>query len=265
MKAIFVQKKHILGNKEHNLDIVLNTASNTDTELLIFPEMFLTGYTLGDKIWELAEVIPGPSSEKISKVSVEKDVTIVCGMPEKELPGYGRLFNSALVTTPDGGINSYRKIHLPNFGPFQDKRYFESGGLPELIDTPVGKIGLIICYDIFFPELSKYYAMNGADMIICISASPSTTRVFFEKVMFARAIENTCYLLYSNLIGREEQMMFWGGAAAVSPKGTIITKVPYFEESLQAVEMHNELDIAKSRRGRPALDDTTEMFQKSHF
>ncbi len=261
MKATLVQKKHIPGDKEHNLDIISQAASSVDTDLLIFPEMFLTGYSLGDGLFEMAETIPGPSSDLISRLSVENDTTIICGMPEKESPGKGRVFNSALVTTPEGDIHSYRKIHLPNFGPFQDKRYFEAGGQPSLISTPAGDLGVIICYDIFFPELSKYYAMNGADIIVCISASPSTTRVFFERVMYARAIENTCFLLYSNMLGREEQMMFWGGATAISPKGIEMAKAPYFRESILDVELHTDAEVEKARRGRPALDDTTDLFR----
>ncbi len=260
MKATLAQKKHVLGQKDKNLKIISDVASSSNTDLLVFPEMFLTGYTLGDKVFELAETIPGPSSQAISDLAVENDVTIVCGMPEKDIPGKGRVFNSALVATPDGRSHSYRKIHLPNFGPFQDKRYFESGDLPELIDTPFGKLGLMICYDIFFPELSKHYAKAGADILICISASPSTTRIFFEKVMFARAIENTCHLLYSNLLGREEQMMFWGGAAFISPKGNLMDKAPYFDESMTTLELDIESDLQKARRGRPALDDTSELF-----
>ncbi len=256
IKAAFVQRKHTLGDKEENLGIIRETVRDTDADLLIYPEMFLTGYNLGDDISELAETIPGPSSDIISDLSVEENVTIICGMPEKELPGRGRLFNSALIATPDGEVNSYRKMHLPNFGPFRDKRYFEAGGLPELVDTPFGKLGVVICYDLFFPELTKYYALNGAEVLACISASPSTTRVFFEKVMFARAVETTCHLLYSNLVGREEQLMFWGGATAISPKGMELAKAPYFEEDILTVELDIMSDIMKARRGRPALDDT---------
>ncbi len=258
MKVALVQRKHTLGDKDKNLEIIKETVRNTDADLIVYPEMFLTGYMLGDKIWELAESIPGPSSDILSQLSVENEVSIVCGMPEIQVPGKGRLYNSALVTTPDGNLDVYRKIHLPNFGPFQDKRYFQKGEDPELINTPFGKLGIVICYDIFFPELTKYYALSGAEFILCISASPSTTRFFFEKVMVGRAIECTCYLLYSNLLGREEQMMFWGGATAISPIGTQIAKAPYFEEDVLTFELEPMSDILKARRGRPALDDTRE-------
>ncbi len=256
MKTVLVQRKHVLGDKQKNLEIIQGSVEKYDADLMIFPEMFLTGYTLGDRVWSEAEKVPGPSSSKISSLSKETDTTIICGMPEIGDHMNGRLYNSALVTTPDGSIDTYRKRFLPNFGPFQDKRYYHSGGVPDTFDTPFGRLGVVICYDLFFPELTKSYALKGADVIACISASPSTTRVFFERVMTARAIETTCLFFYVNLLGREDQMMFWGGNEAISPKGERLAKGPYFEESVVVVDVDLAGEIQRARRGRPAISDS---------
>ena len=255
MKVTLAQKKHRIGDKEYNLKTVEETAASTDSGLLVFPEMFLTGYMLGDRYWNLAEEIPGPSSLRISDAARENDTTIICGMPERPTPDIGRLYNSALVATPDGKLGSYRKTYLANFGPFDDMRYFKPEPELPLFDTPVGRFGMVICYDVFFPELTKYYAMNGADMIVCISASPSVTREFFEGVLNARAIETTSYMIYANMLGREEQLTFWGGDAVISPRGRTLAKGPYFQEALVEHELDLEV-LRKARTGRPVLSDT---------
>lgn len=254
MKLTVAQKKHSLGDKQHNLDIIKNTAESTKSDLLIFPEMFLTGYSLRDRLWDEAEEIPGPSSSKISKLAVENNMNIVCGMPEK-VKNKGRSYNSALLASSDGEIHVYRKSYLANFGPFEEMRYFKPENNIEVFETPIGKIGVVICYDLFFPELTKSYALQGSEIIVCISASPSTSRKFFEKVLPARAIETTNFIIYSNLVGREDDMMFWGGDEVISPKGFTISKGNYYEEDLLNVKINKD-SLQNSRRGRPVLSDT---------
>ncbi len=254
MKVTLTQKKHKIGEKENNLKVVQKTAEEEETDLLIFPEMFLTGYCLRDSLWYESENIPGASSKEISRTAVENDMNIIWGMPEK-VKNDGRLRNTALLATSEGDLHRYRKTYLPNFGPFQDKRYFHGDDEVPVFETSVGKIGMLICYDIFFPELTKTMARKGVDIIVVISASPSTTRKYFEKVIPTRAIETTSYLFYSNLVAREENMYFWGGATAISPKGEIIGKGKYFEEDMvrSVIELES---LADARRNRPVLNDT---------
>lgn len=254
MRASLVQKKHALGHKERNLDIVEEAAEKKDTDLLVFPELFLTGYTLRDKLWYDAERIPGPSSKEISDLAVENDMNIICGMPEKTGDD-ARLRNTALLATSEGEIHTYHKTYAVNFGPFEEKRYFKGDdGLP-IFDTPIGRIGIVICYGLFFPEITKSYSQRDVDMIVAISGSPSVTREYFEKVVPARAIETTSFLLFSNLLGREEDMFFWGGAEAVSPKGRSLGKAKYFEEDRLDVEIDID-ELIKARKGRPVISDT---------
>lgn len=254
MQVSLVQKEHALGDKEKNLEILESSAEKEDTDLLIFPELFLTGYKLRDKLWYEAEKIPGPSSEKISDIAVDSDMNIICGMPEKTSDD-ARLRNTALLATQDGDIFTYRKTYAVNFGPFEEKRYFKGDDDLPIFDTPIGRIGIAICYDIFFPEITKAYSQQDVDMIVVISGSPSVTREYFEKVIPARAIETTSFLFFSNLLGREEDMFFWGGAEAFSPTGRSLDKAEFFEEDRLDVEIDLS-ELKKARKGRPVISDT---------
>ncbi|MCK4758344.1 MAG: carbon-nitrogen hydrolase family protein, partial [Thermoplasmata archaeon] len=198
----------------------------------------------------------GPSVKAISDMARENGRAIIVGMPERDMEKQGILYNSAMIALPDGSTSMTRKTHLVNFGPFEEETYFASGGpVFPIFKTPVGKVAIIICFDIFFPELTKYYALKGADMVVCISASPSATREFFEKMMVARAIENTIFFAYSNLVGTENNMVFWGGGALIGPKGGVLAKGPLFEEDIIEVEVDlSELDIA--RQFRPTIKGT---------
>jgi len=123
------------------------------------------------------------------------------------------------------------------------------------------KFGIIICYDIFFPELSKTYALRGADLVIDISAGPTTSRPFFEIMIPARAVESTIFFAYSNLIGPEKNMTFFGGNEIVDGRGNKLAKGKYIEEDDITAEIDpKELEFVRSQR--PTLRDSRiELFQ----
>lgn len=256
MKVTFGQKKHVLGDKEKNLNTIKETVKKERerTDLLVFPELFLSGYKLRDRLWYEAEEIPGPASEEISRTAVENDMSIICGMPEK-VGRKPRLRNTALLATPDGEIHKYRKTYAVNFGPFEEKRYFKGDDELPVFETPLARIGIVICYDIFFPELTKALSQRDVDVIVCIAGSPSLTREYFEKVVPARAIETTSFLLFSNLVGREEDIYFWGGAEAFSPKGRSLGRAKLFEEDVLNLELDLD-ELIKARKSRPVISDT---------
>ena len=255
-KIALAQIRPELGNKEANLQKIRDVIAKTDAELIIFPEMFLTGYTIKDKVMALSETIEGPSVKAISDMARENGRAIIVGMSERDMEKQGILYNSALIALPDGSTHTTRKTYLVNFGPFEEETYFAAGGpVFPIFKTPVGKVAIIICFDIFFPELTKYYALKGADMVVCISASPSATREFFEQVMVTRAIENTIFFAYTNLVGTENNMVFWGGDALIGPRGGVLAKGPLFEEDIIEVDVDlSELDIA--RQFRPTIKET---------
>ena len=203
-----------LGDKEANLRLIEKALTEALGDLVIFPELFLTGYMCRDDLFGLAESLDGPSISKLKGLSKGTGKHIIIGMPESHPERRGVIHNSAVLLYPDEEVGVYRKIQPANFGPFEEKRYFAPGRSLPVFDTPFGTISMLICFDLFFPEISRVYALKGADIIVCISASPSATGEYFEKVLVARAIENALFAVYSNLVGSEMNLVFWSNANA---------------------------------------------------
>jgi predicted amidohydrolase len=255
MKMSLAQLAPELGNKDRNIDKIEEAVKNANSDLVVFGELFLTGYMCRDDLPKLAETLEGPSVKRIAKISREHDSHIVFGMPERDTEVSGQIYNSSVLVFPDGRVERYRKMHLANFGPFEEHLYFTRGTELPVFETRMGRIGMLICFDCFFPELSKIYALKGADVLVCISASPSTTRIFFEKIIVARALENTTFFTYTNLVGTELNMVFWGGNAVIGPRGDEKAKGEYFEEGMVNCELDlKELNVA--REYRPTIRET---------
>ena len=224
-----------VGDKKHNINIMkkkIKQAKEKGANLVIFPEFSLTGYLNRDLAYELAEPIPGPSIHSLEEIAKKESIYVVFGMPEQSEKAHGVLYNTAILLGPDGLIGRYRKMHLPTHSVFEEKRYFRLGYEAPVFETEIGKIGLTICYDIFFPEIYRLLRLKGSQLIICISASPAVRSRFFEVFTAARALENTVFLAYVNLVGVENGLQFWGGSRIIAPNGSIVTKAKYDEEDL---------------------------------
>jgi len=253
------------GDKAENIKKVereVTKAKQQGAELVIFPELSLTGYTMRDQIYELAETIPGHSTTVLEKLAKKTGTYIVFGMPELSEKTQATIYNAAVLVGPNGFIGKYRKMYLPTHSVFEEKRYFRPGYQTAVFETELGKIGLIICYDIFFPEVSRLTRLKGAQLIVCISASPATRRTFFETLTAARAIENTAFLAYVNLVGIEDGLQFWGGSRLVGPNGKTLVQAKYDEEDLVIGEI-NYADIRPTETFVPILKDLRpELFEK---
>ncbi len=246
-----------IGNKQHNINKITKHAQKAKKQkanIIIFPEMSLTGYTTRDLTYELAEEIPGPTTEKIGKIARKQNMYIIYGMPERSEKGKAILYNTAVLIGPEGYLGKYRKMHLPTHSVFEERRYFRSGYQTPVFETNLGKLGITICYDIFFPEITRALRLQGAKFIICISASPAVRRKFFETLTTARAIENTCFLAYVNLVGIEDGLQFWGGSRLIGPSGAIITRSKYDEEDLSFANVNYE-DLRPIEAFVPTLRD----------
>jgi predicted amidohydrolase len=254
MKAALAQLAPALQNKEKNLKKLERVVALAEADLVLAGEMYLTGYMARDAFPRLAEPIDGPSVKAALKIAEEHRTYLIFGMPERQA-GTHRLYNTSVMALPDGRVASYRKIYPANFGPFEEGLYFGRGNELTLVDTKLGKIGLLICYDSFFPELAKAYAMKGADLLAIISASPATSKPFFDRILPARAIENAVYVLYSNLVGTELNMVFQGGTQAIGPRGEDLGKAKDFEEETIFADVDLR-DVKTARTFRPTLRDT---------
>jgi predicted amidohydrolase len=254
MKIALVNMRPKIADKKTNLRKMDGFLSKISADLVIFGEITLTGYRCKDELRNLAETIDGSSVKYMKNLAKKHDCHIVFGMPLLDSKIKGLINNAAILIHPDGKADVYKKWFLPNIGPFEEKLYFDEGEELPVFDTKLGKIGMSICYDIYYPEIFRSYSLQGADMIICISASPSITREYFEKLIPARALENTIFMIYVNIVGNQEDLVFWGGSQVYDPLGNLIIKAPYFKEGITTCD----IDLKKlhlARGSRPLLRD----------
>ena len=252
MKVCLVNANPKVGNKKKNIKKMEKIIEGEEADLYIFGEMFLTGYICREEIFSLAERKDGESINKIQEIAKENGCSIIFGMPLEEREGI--VYNAAVLVQPNS-VGIYKKNFLANFGPFEEKFYFTEGRDVPIFKTKHCNIGMCICYDIFFPELIKAMALGGADLIACISASPTISKDYFEKVLPARAIENTVFMAYCNLVGEEEGLIFWGGSQIYSPKGELLAKAAYMKEDYVIHEINIAI-LKEARLARPTLRDT---------
>jgi predicted amidohydrolase len=245
-----------VGNKDRNLEQISEQASKArkkNVDLLIFPELHLTGYSMRDEVSHLAESIPGPSTRKVESMAKENGVHIIFGMPE-ESEVNGVIHNTAVFVGPKGLIGRYRKIHLPTHSVFEERRYYRPGQEAPVFKTSLGTIALSICYDLYFPELTRLQALQGAQLMVCISASPGLRRRFFEGFCLSRAMENAVYLAYVNRVGVEEGLQFWGGSRVIAPNGSVLAQCKYDLEEFQICKVDLD-EVSRARAFIPTIKD----------
>jgi predicted amidohydrolase len=210
------------GEKDYNIELMekkILEAKERGTNLILFPEFSLTGYVTPAHLHKAAEPIPGPSIRYLEEITEKEDIYVILGMLEQSRESHTP-FTTAVLFGPKGFIGKYQKRQLQ----LEDQA--------PVFETPVGKIGLIISYDIFFPEISRLLMLKGVQLITCISASPSVHRKLFENFTIARAAENNVFLAYANLTGSGDESQFYGGSRIIAPNGDIILQAKYNEEDL---------------------------------
>lgn len=247
MKVALCQLLSSPGSVIENTDTVIRSFDSTDADIYIFPEMFLTDYSFRDFSSVKDEV--ERSLKRILDVTSARRITAVVGGPRYCDDG---VRNAAYVISDR--IAWYDKINLPNFGPFSERECFVPGSEPFMFECGGFRFGVIVCYDIFFPELTKLYAMNGADAVICISASPVTSKTPFERVVPARAVESTVYMLFVNNIGFRGKMEFFGKSRCLTPTGDISVILDH-DPAIRTAELMRD-DIEFARIQRPTIADT---------
>lgn len=244
-----------LHEKEGNLRRMRDIVRRTRGKIVIFPELSLTGYLPRDDLFRQAETMNGPTVKSVLRLAktTKKDIVFGCPMRDDRVPGL--VYNSCLLATGKGKLFRYDKMYLPTFGPFEEKVFFAEGRSAVVGDGLHAKLGLMVCYDMFFPELAKLETLMGAQIVVNISAAPTTSRPFFRRVMPARAIENGIFVAYCNLVGVHGSLVFSGGSVLLSPRGEEIVRAKDLEEDVVEAEIDLS-DIDVSRRFRPTVRDT---------
>jgi len=236
MKAGFYQFSPVFGKKDENLKKVSSVLKNTELELLVLPEFFSTGYQFVsvDEVRELSEPIQGGHTTGfISDLSHEKDMYIVAGLPEKDGDA---LYNSAILTGPEGFIGTYRKTHLF----FEEKLYFSPGNTGfQVWNTRIGLLGIMICFDWLFPESMRVLSLLGAEVI----AHPSNLVLpYCPQAMPIRCLENRVFAITANRTGSEgrkegQSLNFIGQSQVVSPGGEVLVRASGNEEALLTIDI----------------------------
>lgn len=234
--------------KESNLkraELYVKEAHKNQAKLILFPEMFSTGYLIKDKINELAEELDGKTTKFFSNLAKENQISIIFGFPEKK---GDEIYNSACFIDTDGCIKGvYRKTHL--FGE-NDQQMFSKGNDIFAFDTSLCRIGLLICYDIEFPEPSRLLALEGAKLICMISANMYPYEEYHITYMKTRAMENSVYVISSNSVGIEDEFHYCGKSAAFSPKGETLCIGDMESECIY----YAEIDVSKTKHDDEALN-----------
>lgn len=244
-----------LSDKTANLKRMREVVKKTRGNIVIFPELSLTGYLPRDDLFTLAETIVGPSIKSILRLAKDTRKDIIFGAPMKDEKVPGLVYNSCLCATGNGQLFRYNKMYLPTFGPFEERVYFTEGKEAVVAKGRHAMLGLMICYDMFFPELAKLETLLGAQILVNISAAPTTSRPYFQRVMPGRAVENAIYLAYSNLVGVHGSLVFGGGSVLLGPRGEELARGKDLEESVVTQEIDLD-DIDVARRFRPTVRDT---------
>lgn len=261
-----------LGDVESNLEKhheFIKQAREAKADLLVFPELSLTGYVLQDLVASVAHkpTEEDPVFRHLLKAS--QDLDLVVGFVDEDTRH--RFYIASAYLSGGCVIHVHHKVYLPTYGLFDEGRFFAWGDAVRAFDTRFGRVGLLICEDFWHASPPYLLWLDGADIMIFTSASPGRGLTDKEKLESARWVERvnrayasmfTSFVAHTNRVGYEDGLLFWGGATVCDPNGELQVLGPYFEEALTVTE----LDLNQLRRTRARLpllrDERTALVQR---
>ncbi|MET7573910.1 carbon-nitrogen hydrolase family protein [Streptomyces sp. NPDC005492] len=252
MRTALLQSSGRPGSVVENLKVLDEAAGRAaagGAGLLAAPEMFLTGYAIGDGVGRLAEPADGDSAQTIAEIATRHGLAIAYGYPERD---GDVVHNSAQLISGDGTrLANYRKTHL--FGDFE-RAHFTPGEQPVVQAELDGlRVGLMICYDVEFPEPVRAHALAGTDLLLVPTANMHPFQFVAESLVPVRAWENQFYVAYINRTGQEGEFDFFGLSTLAGPDGVARTRAGRGEELLLS-DIDAEF-LANSRAANPYLKD----------
>ena len=262
MRIALAQLAPVPGNVGPNVERVREVVATAHADVAVFPELYLSGYRVGDRFHRLALSDGDPTTEALRGIAREHRTTVIVGAPLASTERKGEVHNAALAFLPSEEMFVQVKRYLPTFGPFEEGILFTATDTSRPVLLGEHPVGLEICYDTFFPEVSRQLALAGAELLIVISASPVTSRLLFERLLAARAIENAFPVVFVNRVGVEDGIVFGGGSGAWDVRGEPLALSPVElpsignEESLSTVEI-DPSESARWRPFRPVLRDVS--------
>lgn len=247
----------VAANLERHL-LWIERARERGVDLLVFPELSLTGYRLFHLTSRVALPPSAPELRRLAEAA--GPMAVVVGFVEES--DRGMLHNTAVLLADGKPALLHRKLYLPTYGIFQDVRFFRAGRRLDLATLPWGRMGMLICEDLWHPELARRLAAAGARLLIVPSAGPGrigtgelpANHEAWEMLTRSTALIDTCWVVYCNRVGWEEGAFYPGGSHVVRPGGELVERAPLLEEHL----LVTEIDLRESDRLRwrlPLLAD----------
>jgi len=262
LRVAICQISPVLGDPPRNLDLHLQhieAALHRNAELIVFPELSLTGYFVRDMVPDVAMRAGGPEIARL--IEAAGPAGLVLGMVEES--SEHRFFNAALYAEGGQVTHVHRKVYLPTYGLFDESRYFAPGGRIEAFDTArFGRVGILVCEDLWHLSAAAVMQAEEIDMLICIANSPArgvegpniNTAETYEQLVKTLAQLLGATVVLVNRVGFEDGLCFWGGSMAVGPDGKTIAQAPLFDEGL-TIAAFDPADLRRQRLIAPLARD----------
>jgi predicted amidohydrolase len=251
-----------LGDFEANLAGHVRAAREAlaaGCDLIVFPELSLTGYKLADQVPEVAIALDDSRLQPLRDAS--RDIDIVAGLVE-DAPGH-RFHNVAIYLSKGRLVHCHRKLYLPTYGLFQEGRDFAAGNRVRHFDAPWGPAGLLVCEDLWHMPCAWLLAQQGAEVIFVLSNGPTrgakpgrgvTSVAVWRDLLHTTAQFQTTFVVYVNRVGCEDGLTFGGGSLVVDPFGRVVGSAPALDEALEIVDLKSEV-LRRARTAYPLLRD----------
>jgi NAD+ synthase (glutamine-hydrolysing) len=267
-KVAVVQLDSRVGDLRANCDAHLryvDKAIKNKANLVVFPELSLTGYTLKDLASEQAV---DPATDRLLEPLKKKSKRISIALGFVESGRNHGIYNSALFLE-DGAIKHvHRKVYPPTYGMFEEGRYFSAGSSARAFDSKWGRFGMLICEDIWHLSLPYLLALDGAEAILILTASP--TRLWGDNTSLTIAEVNhehhrsyarllNVYTVFSNRVGMEDGVSFWGGSSVTDPHGQEIARAQLFDEEMITADLDSKQVQRARRASRHFLDERPDL------
>lgn len=253
MRLLLAELSPVRGDLDANLRRLGQVAATSEVDLAVFPELFLTGYKVGDRVHQLSLRPDATTWDELAQAARSAKATLVVGAAVASGARPGETQNAVVAVGPSGERFVQVKRYLPTYGPFEEGVHFSPAERSDPTTIAGASVGLMICYDAFFPEVGRELAARGAQLLVAVSAAPVTSRRLFDKVLPARAIENACPVVYVNRVGVEDGLVFGGGTGAWDARGEPIplTDVPFEPRDAEERLYLAEIDVTDATRWRP--------------
>jgi len=272
LNLAIAQINTILGNIQPNLEKHLSMAKQAwqdGMDLIVFPELSLTGYVLQDLVPSVA--CRPESGDPVFRhlLDASHDIDLVAGFVDED--ARHRFYIASAYLSQGRVVHIHHKVYLPTYGLFDEGRFFAPGESVRTFDTRFGRIGMLICEDFWHASPPYLLWQDGADLLLLTSASPGRglngepkleSSAWVEQINRAYASLFTIFVVNANRTGFEDGLNFWGGSTIFDPNGKLVIQAPYFEEAL----INTEIDLNQLHRTRSRLpllrDERPELLQR---